>query len=108
MCIFKTWYYQKHIGYVVECNECKNLQIGFGNVVATVSYNDFEVFKKHIVYVKENYSCGDNSLQKAILLQTPYDGLRFILTEQELEDLYNMIEQTDTERKTAQLLQFFE
>lgn len=108
MCRFKTWYHHEHIGYVVECNECQNLQIGFGNVMTTVSYSDFEVFRKHIAYVRENYSPDVNPLRKSILLQTPYDGLRFLLTERELNDLHNMVEQTDNERKAAQLLQFFE
>lgn len=107
MCSFKTWYHREQIGYIVECNECRNMQIGFGNVVATVSYQDFEALRKHIVYVKENYSPENNPLKKSILLQTPYEALRFLLTERELNDLYNMVEQTDNERKTAQMLKLF-
>ena len=108
MCSFKTWYHNENIGYVVECKECKNLQIGFGNVVATVCYQDFEALRKQVAYIKENYSPNKNRLIKSIMLQTPYNGLQFLLTERELDDLYNMLEQTDNERKTAQLLQFFE
>lgn len=107
MCSFKTWYHHEHIGYVVECNECKNLQIGFGNVVATVSYKDFEALRQHVAFVRENYSTDDIRPKKSILLQTPYSGLNFLLTERELDDLHNMVEQTDNERKAAQLLEFF-
>lgn len=95
MCNFKTWYHHEHIGYVVECKECKNLQIGFGNVVATVSNKDFESLRQHVAFVKENYSPDDNRRKKSIMLQTPYSELNFLLTERELDDLQNMIEHTD-------------
>lgn len=108
MCSFKTWYHNEYIGYVVECKECNNLQIGFGNVMATVSYTDFETLRKYVVYSKENYASDSNPLQKSILLQTPFSGLNFLLTERELNDLHDMLEQTDNERKAAQLLQLFE
>lgn len=108
MCSFQTWYHHEHIGYVVECMECKRLQIGFGNVMATVSHPDFEALQKRIASIKENYAPDDNPLKKSVLLQTPFTGLNFLLTERELDDLYNMMEQTDNERRAAQLLQFFE
>ncbi|HWJ28611.1 MAG TPA: DUF6686 family protein [Flavisolibacter sp.] len=108
MCNFKSWYHDEHIGFVVECNECKNFQIGFGNVMATVSCSGFEALRKQVAYLKEHHNAGEHPTRKSILLHTPYAGLSFLLIEKELEDLYNMLDHADSERKTVQLLQFFE
>lgn len=74
--------------------------------MVTVSYHDFEVLRKQVGSDWQNYTSDENSLKKSILLHTPYAGLNFLLTRRELDNLHHMLEQTDNERKAAQLLQF--
>lgn len=107
MCSFQTWFHDDQTGYVVECKECQNLQIGFGNVQATICATEFDSLRKYIAIMIENHIPRDNKQVKTIVLKTPYEGFSILLSELELKDLYCMIEQADNERKAAQLMMLF-
>ena len=108
MCSFHTWFHDTQKGYVVECKECKKLQVSFGNVMATFSAKEFESFQRQINFIVERHVPRDRRDAKDILLQTKNTFFSIILSETELMDLHYMVEQADNERKAGQLLKLFE
>ncbi len=108
MCSFHTWFHDDQKGYVVECKDCQNIQIGFGNVQATIYATDFDKLQRYIGTAVENHIPGNNKGARTIVLKTPYEGFSILLSETELQDLCYMVEQADIERKTAQLMMLFQ
>jgi hypothetical protein len=92
---------------VIECNKCKNLQVGFGNVMLTLSSIQFEDLRNLILeeYNKCQYDVIGNV--KHIFIATPHAGVTLLLNNSELKELYTMLDKTDTEMRAAQLLELF-
>ena len=107
MCNYKTWFHDDSIGYVVECDECQKIQTGFGNLMVTFTQEDFENFRRYLLQATENRQAAGDKKIKSIIIRTPSDGICFLLSEEELMGLQQMIEYADTEMKTAGLVKLF-
>lgn len=107
MCNYHTWFYHNAIGYIVECNQCRKIQTGFGNLMITFSNEEFEKFRLYLLTAVENRSPNANRKIKSIAIRTPTEGICFLLSEDELMGLQQMIEYADTEMKTAGLVKLF-
>lgn len=80
-------------GYVVSCNCCHNLQLGFGSVSIDQCPNEFERFAEIIsglVRKQEQTPC--NSHVKCISLPTPFPGFNLLFTKKELEQLNDLLQ----------------
>lgn len=107
MCNYQTWFHDDGIGYVVECNRCRKIQTGFGNLMVTFSNEDFEKFRIYLlIAVSSRHPNADRKI-KSIAIRTPSEGICFLLSEDELLGLQQMIEYADTEMKTAGLMKLF-
>jgi hypothetical protein len=107
MCNYKTWFHDNRIGYVVECNECQKIQAAFGNLMVTFTHEDFENFRRYLLKATDNRkACADRKI-KSIIIRMPSDGICFLLSEDELMGLQQMIEYADTEMKAAILIKLF-
>ncbi len=107
MCNYQTWFHDDSIGYVVECNECKKIQAGFGNLMVTFTHKDFENFRRYLLQITENRQPAASRKIKSVVIQTPSDGICFLLSEEELMGLQQMVEYADTEMKSASLIKLF-
>jgi hypothetical protein len=108
MCHYETLYYENNTGYVVRCTECKNVQIGYGNLLLTFTVNDFKSFKSWIGKVKSGSNQTENESLRNIILPVPCEGVRFVLSMQELMELDVMLEAADSELMMLDLLQMFD
>jgi hypothetical protein len=107
MCNYQTWFHDNRIGYVVECKECQKIQAGFGNLMVTFTHEDFENFRRYLLKATDNrQACADRKI-KSTIIRTPSDGICFLLSEDELMGLQQMIEYADTEMKADCLMKLF-
>src|SRR5687768_15005602 len=56
MCQYQTLYHDDSTGYVVRCQECEKIQLGYGNVMITFSRSDFEDFRWWLRKIREDQS----------------------------------------------------
>jgi hypothetical protein len=108
MCSFHQWFYDDRIGYVAECRDCRNIQIGYGNVQVTISSMEFASFWRYVNSIETEDIPGNNWNAKTIVLKTPYEGFSLLFSRSELKDLQYMVDQADNERKATQLMKLFE
>lgn len=107
MCQYNTWYHNNKIGYVVQCMDCKNLQVGFGNLSINLSPSGFRSFCSLINRQYAELGMAHEITGRCISIPTPCEGMNLLLNGAELKDLYGMLETADNEIKTLQLLQLF-
>lgn len=107
MCNYQTWFHDNAVGYVVECNQCRKIQTGFGNLMVTFSNEDFEKFRTYLLITVENRRPNTDRKIKSIAIPASTEGICFLLSEDELLGLQQMIEYADTEMKTAGLMKLF-
>ena len=105
MCKWRT-YYAGEDGYVVECADCRHVQLGFGTVMLTLTRPDFGVFAD---LVSQHWACHIpvGSQRKCIVLPTPVPFYKVLLTEDELQGLERMLQLADNEMRTESLLGLF-
>jgi hypothetical protein len=109
MCNYKIWFHDEKVGYIVECDQCKRMQLCFGNILVALDEPAFKGFCHHVSSVRRErmQACIDRNA-RSIIINTPFAGISFILTANELEGLCCMMDYVDTEIKTAALLKMFE
>jgi hypothetical protein len=105
MCKWKTWYTGEE-GYVVECESCQHVQLGFGTVMLTLTRTDFTVFT-HLVAERLACHVPFGHERKCIVLPTPVPFYQVLLTEGELGELHEMLQSADSEMKAESLLGLF-
>ncbi len=107
MCQYQTLFYDDKVGYVIRCMHCENFQIGFGNVLINLFRDDFEDF---IAYIKgcriEQYSNTESTI-KSVIIPTPCEGLKLFLSQRELRELHNMLDQADSEWRSQEMMKLF-
>ena len=108
MCSYKTWFHDDSIGYTVQCEDCQNLQIGFGNVMLTLSFTAFSGFREMVNQEMEAIDPTRVNTSKCIILSTPCSSINLLLSTMELIALQTMLETADNEMKADHLLSLFE
>ena len=107
MCNYKTWYYEEKTGYVIECDKCKKMQVGFGTVQLTFNEEDFTSFRKYL----EDFNKGNDTFTKPgiknFFIPTSCAGVSLLLNKRELDDLNNMLDHADNEMRAAELIGLF-
>lgn len=104
MCQYQSLYYNNRIGYVIRCTHCNYFQIGYGTVIMNLITEDFQVFYQKI----RSYMSGFNQQEqlstfKSIVIPTPCEGLNLYLSEREVSELYQMLDEADSEWKIISL-----
>jgi hypothetical protein len=108
MCQYHTWFRDDNIGFVIECNDCKKIQIAFGMVMIRFEEAAFHRFRQYVESKLAGLETMENIHDKTILVHTPCESMNFLFSRQELSDLHKMIEQADTEMKTQKMLHLFQ
>ncbi|MEP7318963.1 MAG: DUF6686 family protein [Panacibacter sp.] len=110
MCSFQTLYYNNDCGYVVRCADCDNIQIGYGNVLITFHESEFKSFRYWLGQIEENQIIILDSAEykiKSVIVPTPCEGLKLLLTQKELVEFNKMLDAADTEIQSQQMLKLF-
>ena len=106
MCEYLSLYFGD-IGYVVRCKQCGLYQLAFMCIVITLTKQDFFAFCGIVKrkYEEANYAHSENS--KCIIIQTPAEGISFLLTKNEVKRFTEILEEADNEEKAQCLIGLF-
>ncbi|MGC4037728.1 MAG: hypothetical protein QM764_17330 [Chitinophagaceae bacterium] len=108
MCSYQTLYHNDRTGYVIRCEECSKIQVAYGNLVMTFEKCDFEAFHKWIGNVHESQQPVQSPAVRSIMIPSPCQGMRLLLSYNELKELNTMLDEADTELQSLELIQLFE
>ncbi len=106
MCQFDSLYFNDD-GYVIRCKLCGHYQLGFGNMIISISQNDFEMFCKLVTRKCGEEICPLSEKSKCIIVPTPASGNFMMLTKKEAMQLQKILDEADNELKTQSLLNLF-
>src|SRR5687768_2600021 len=104
MCSYQTLFHDDNTGYVVRCNECEKIQLGFGNLMLTLSTDEFNSFRCWLKKIMVEQSPAQKETIRCIVIPSPCEGIKLLLSLRELRDLDHMLEVADTELQSCCLL----
>lgn len=110
MCHYKTLYYDNNCGYIIHCMECDHIQIGYGNILITFHIGDFGSFRQWLRHVENSQTIPEDSSEyhiKSIVVPTPCEGLKLLLSAKELVEFNHMLDTADTELQSLALIKLF-
>ncbi len=107
MCNYQTLYHDDRTGYVVRCIECDKIQIGYGNLMLTVSAEGFSTFHSWLRKIKDEQPSSQSETLRCILIPTPCEGIKLLLSFRELAEFENMLEEADTELQSVEMIKLF-
>jgi len=106
MCQFQQLHFSD-LGYVVKCNACGHYQVGFASTLLTLKSEDYLLLRDIVgSRITENTGFPDNTI-KSNIIPTPYKGVNLYLSEKELSELYEILDEAHTEEQVAGLLELF-
>ena len=86
--------YQTARGYILQCKNCENFQVGFGNIViAVTSIESLDSLRRKIDAIGSDEKHFDSPLDKNIYLRVSFQGFGYALSGTELiefKELLNM------------------
>ena len=107
MCYYQTLFHDNSIGYVVRCEECEKLQMGYNNLVITFTYDDFISFKEWLQRIAEEQPMGEKENLRNIIIPTPCEGMKLLLSQRELAEFLSMLDAADSELRSIELMSLF-
>lgn len=107
MCQYHTCYHDENIGYVIRCEACQRLQLGFGNIMMGFTPGQFAAFRQLVAEHYDQPLPPERRRLKYIIIPLPSDRIRLLLSRHELDGLYKLLEAADSEIIAMQLMQLF-
>jgi len=107
MCTYHTCYQNESKGYIVQCTECRRLQMGYGNMMIVFFPDEFNSFRRLVSGLQSEQPLEERRQLKHIVIPTPADSVRLLLSRDDLAELHEMLEEADSEIKARQLLELF-
>jgi RIO-like serine/threonine protein kinase len=107
MCSYQALFHDDNTGYVVRCKECEKIQLGFGNLMLTVATDEFDSFRLLLKKVMGEQVPVPKENLRHIVIPTPCEGMKLLLSVRELREFDRMLEEADTELQTYGLLKLF-
>jgi hypothetical protein len=107
MCNYQTLYHDDNTGYVVRCLECDKIQIGYGNLMLTVNMEGFGAFHWWLKKIKEEQHPSQIETLRCIVIPTPCEGIKLLLSMRELIEFDKMMEEADTELRSVEMIKLF-
>lgn len=99
--------YQGDEGYVVFCLECGCFQVAFASILTTLVEYDFHAFCRFIETRYKTCDLSHSGTNKCIAIETPAEGICFLLTPKELCSFHEMLEKSRDEMKAQHLIKLF-
>ena len=108
MCRYQTLFYDDVKGYIIHCHECNTIQLAFGNVLLTLYREDFYGLQHCINRLAEDCRGYENCPNKCIVVPTPCEGIKFLVSSRELLQLREMMDTAETELRSLELMKLFD
>lgn len=108
MCNYQTLFHDDNTGYVVRCAECEKIQMGYGNLMITFSTEDFTSFRWWLKKIKDDVHPSQRETVRSIVIPTPCEGMKLLLSLRELRDFDSMLEEADSELQILEMMKLFD
>ena len=108
MCNYQTLFHDDNIGYVIRCGECEKIQMGYGNLMVTFNTEDFIAFRCWLRKIKDDIHPSQKETIRSIVIPTPCEGMKLLMSIRELRDFDTMLEQADSELQSLYLIKLLE
>lgn len=92
-------------GYVIRCRQCQHYQVFFGGIVLSLSKEEFFQMQQELSTVPEQ---PFSRISKSIMVATPKRGVHLWLSPAEIANLFQLLDEADTERQTKELFALFQ
>lgn len=106
MCEYQSLYYGDD-GYIVRCKHCDYYQLAFISTMVTITGTEFEALCQ---LVRTRCSEEDSVFTadtRSIILTLPNRGICMLLTRAEANRFNKILEETDNEIKSQELIDLF-
>jgi hypothetical protein len=94
-------------GYLVQCRQCNNIQLAFGNICVTFSVSAFDEFFALVKNIAANAPHTFLPGTKCIYIPLPCEEIKLLLSPEEANILLGMLDASDTELRSQNLLSLF-
>lgn len=108
MCSYQTLYHNDKAGYIIRCEECARIQVAYGNMVMTFEREDFDTFHSWIKKIQANQQMPLSATVRSIMIPSPSQGMRLLVSYNELIELCAMLDEADTELQSLELIKLFD
>ena len=108
MCYYQTLYHDEKTGYVIRCSECEKIQVSYGNLLVTFNTGEFESFRRWLPKIRDEHQPSGNNRVRSLVIPTPCEGVKFVLSPRELEEYSNILELADAELHSLEMIKLFE
>ena len=105
MCTYQELYRGEE-GYVIRCNGCNRYQALYGNVVLSMTEEEFQKFTQVVAVYQAD--CVIASASEEVPVPTARQGVHLLLNRQKITQLHAMLQGADAEAQTQRLLQLFQ
>jgi hypothetical protein len=93
--------------YVIRCTECDHIQVAFKNLALTFYPVDFDGFCDCLETVYKAVADTPENSSRNLAIPMPYDGVQLLLNKSELNQLYQMLNEANTELRSLELISLF-
>ena len=107
MCSYKTLKNNQH-GYVIQCNECDQIQVAFSTVILSLSTSEFYELIKTASELHDHYQMHPCRDQKIIQLPTATRSVTMVFNYDELKTLLHLMMEGRNKLQFRQLFVFNE
>jgi len=108
MCDYQRLHFDESTGYVIRCNKCKNIQVGFGNTILTLDEMGFINFLEKLKVIAWAFKELPNKQLKQIQIPMPDFGFILLFSQNELLALIHMLDYADAELKYLLMIELFD
>lgn len=107
MCQYQVLYHHDVTGYVLRCEDCENIQFCYGNLMVNFTEPDFMAFRTWLRQIRDQQEPSLSETLRCIIIPTPCEGMKLVLSLREIKELDEMLESADTELQTHRLIGLF-
>lgn len=106
MCSSRLLYYDKSNGYISRCEECRQWQLAFGNLVLSLKESEFSDFIMAIRQL-DSEAASEMPACKMLKVDLTVNHIKLVISYQEWLALTEMLDAAATEHTVLRLLDLF-
>ncbi|HTN36708.1 MAG TPA: DUF6686 family protein [Arachidicoccus sp.] len=106
MCDFTNLYSEEN-GFVLRCKHCESYQIGYGGLMLSLNSIDYMRFCELLQYLSGKELPFEAMQSRNIVIPTPYAGVNFLLCQQEIRTLHQILAAAENEKLAQSMLALF-
>jgi hypothetical protein len=81
--------------------------MSYGNLFVTFKTEEFDTFRWWLKKIKDNVQPGQNERLRSLVIPTPCEGVKLLLSSRELDEFNTMMDQADSELQSLEMIKLF-